>query len=717
MRRRVPILLSSLLTVATIPLTAQIASRNTAPTASATVFGFVDFAKQAAVDSRFLTVPSAALAGAELKTLTAVPHIAGSKEDYQTALFVARKFKEAGLDTEIVEYKVRFNYPEKIVVEAYGPRGELLMRGPTPEHVVGDPYQKDPRIVTPYNGQSPSGEITAEAVYGNYCRLEDFNKLDELKIDVKGKIVLCRYGGNFRGVKAFIAEKRRAAGVILYSDPADDGYFRGDKYPAGPWRPETGVQRGSIGYMFEYPGDPETPGIASTPDLPDSRRIPYKQAPAQPKILCTPISYHDAAPILQRFGGTTAPRSWQGALPFTYHLGNGRMNVKVHLLLKQDYKLRSIWDVIGKIPGSDSPDEWVVAGNHRDAWVYGAVDPSSGTASMLESVHGLGTLLRQGWKPKRTIVIASWDAEEEGLMGSTEWVEQHDKEMAHTVAYFNMDVAVSGPSFSASAVPSLKQFLRDVARSVPSPKGGTVYEQWKMEQNAPDADRRRQSHLHLDDEVSVGELGSGSDFTPFFQHAGVPSTDIGSNGPYGVYHSAFDNFAWYVKNADPDFSYLKQMAGIFGIEVLHMADADVLPYDYVLYAREIHGYLKQAQKRAADASLSGVDFSAALAAADRLSQAARAIYERQLNPGAKTRILDAHLRAAEDALLSPAGLPHRAWYKHTIFAPGEYTGYEAVVIPGVNEAINSKDAPLAIEQLSAVTDAINRAALALEQTK
>src|ERR1700678_2639470 len=433
-----------------------------AQTAPSPVFGYKDFAAESKIEQQFLAVPDAKLAGQHLKTLTAEPHLASTPEDHKTAEYVAAKFRAAGLDTEIVPYRVLMNQPKVVRVEAFDPAGKLLMSGPTREHVDNDPYQDDPRVVMPFNGSSGSGDVTGEVVYANYGRLEDFDKLAEQHIDLHGKIVLVRYGGNFRGVKVYIAQQRGAAGVLIYSDPQDDGYYKGDPWPIGPWRPETGVQRGSVQFLFKYPGDPETPGVASTPDLPDSARI----APDgnQPNIISIPISYHDASPILQALQGPGVPQGWQGALPFRYHVGPG--GVKVHLVSQQDYQRRVIWDVIGKVKGTEYPDDWVVAGNHRDAWVYGAVDPNSGTASMLESVHGIGELLKQGWRPKRTMVFCSWDAEEEGLIGSTEWVEQHAKNLEHTVAYFNVDVAVAGPDFSASAVPSLKQFVRELTREV-----------------------------------------------------------------------------------------------------------------------------------------------------------------------------------------------------------------------------------------------------------
>jgi N-acetylated-alpha-linked acidic dipeptidase len=392
--------------------------------------------------------------------------------------------------------------------------------------------------------------------------------------------------------------------------------------------------------------------------------------------------------------------------------------------LKMDYAQRTVWDVVGKVQGSELPDEWVVAGNHRDAWVFGAVDPGSGTVAMLEAVHGIGVLLAQGWKPRRTLVIGSWDAEEEGLIGSTEWAEEHARQLAHAVAYINTDASVSGVHFEASAVPSLKQFIREVTMEVASPKGGSVYEEWKKD--LVDSAARRHLGKEFNEgplvalaggEVRVGDLGSGSDYTPFFQHLGVPSTDIGSTGSYGVYHSAFDNYSWFVMNADPTFVYLQQMARVFGLEMLHMADTDVLPYDYATYARQIQVYLYAAQTRARDAGLVGIDFDAALAAANRFAAEATIVSAKQVSAKGNLTALNASLRAVEEDMLSPEGLPGRPWYRHTIFAPGEYTGYAAVVIPGVNEAIDARDAGRAQAQMANVTAALVRATETLEDVQ
>jgi len=681
------------------------------------ISGFRDVAREQEIERKFIAVPDPKLAEEHLRILTQAPHVAGSPEDKATAEYVAGKFRDAGLDTAIVEYKVWFNYPLEISVDMTAPAG-VEMHGPHREHVDGDPFQDDPRVITPYNAMSPSGDAEAGVVYANYGTPDDFDKLKQMNVDVRGKIVIVRYGQNFRGVKAFVAQERGAAGVIIYSDPKDDGYYRGDAYPKGPWRPSSGVQRGSIGFMFQFPGDPTTPGIAATPTLPDSKRISPSESTQMPKIPVTPISYADAVSILENLSGPDSPRDWQGALPFTYHVGPGPAKVKMHL--KQDYQFRTIWDVIGKVPGTSSPDEWVVAGNHRDAWVYGAVDPNSGTAAMLETVHGVGELLKSGWKPKRTIVFASWDAEEEGLMGSTEWGEEHAPDLANAAAYFNMDVGVSGKKFGASAEPTLKEFIREISKSVPSPQGGTVYDEWKRSMRPKEdfrpGENSRTPAAEVSGDVPVGDLGSGSDYSVFLQHLGVPSTDIGSTGPYGVYHSAFDNFAWFKKFGDPDFLYEQQMARVYGLEALRMADADVLPYDYEDYGKEILVYLDAVKTKARDKfGDKAPDFSAAFSSARHLEEAGARILQKQRKIPAAPDRLNATLRQAERALLIPEGLPNRPWFRHSIYAPGQYTGYAAVVIPGVSEAIDRGDLHSTEQQIAALAAALNRSVQVLQQ--
>jgi N-acetylated-alpha-linked acidic dipeptidase len=714
-----------LLTLATAALAQQANSKLGA------IAGFRDSAAEQRLEEKFLAVPEPKLAGEHLRILTAEPHIAGSIEDRKTAEYVARKFREAGLETRIDSYKVWLNLPREILVEATAPVG-LKMRGPTREHVEGDPYQDDPRVVTPFNGGSPSGEVEAEVVYANYARPEDFRKLKQMGIDVRGKVMIARYGQNFRGVKALTAQENGAAALLLYSDPFDDGYFRGDPYPAGPYRPATGVQRGSVQFTFVYPGDATTPGFASTPDLPQSQRLAPEKAGNLTKIPVTPLSYADASPLLENLGGPDSPREWQGALPFTYHVGSGP--VRVHVKLVQDYSYTTIWNVIGSIRGSAEPETLVVAGNHRDAWVYGASDPSSGTAAMLEAVHGLGELLKSGWRPQRTIVFGSWDAEEQGLIGSTEYAEQFAATLKNAVVYFNMDVGVAGPDFGASSVPSLKQFVRDIAGTVPSPQGGTVYDAWKLQSESARSKReiadegsfaeRRGDADHGD--VHVGDLGSGSDYSAFLQHLGVPSADIGSNGPYGVYHSVFDNYAWFTKFVDPTFAYEQQMARVFGLEVLRMAQADALPFDYESYGSEVGQHLERAQRRAKELGWKDMDFISAFKAAAHLTAAGRAARQaaaaatgmRQaprlaMRQAPRLARINAALMEAERAMLGN-GLPRRPWFRHVIYAPGEYTGYAAVAIPGVNESMDRDDLAGAAAALEEVTAALERAASVLE---
>ena len=611
------------------------------------------------------------------------------------------------------------NYPQEISVDVTAP-ANVKMHGPSPEQVAVDSFQNDARITPAFNGMSPSGDVEAEVVYANYGTPEDFERLEQAKINVRGKIALIRYGKSFRGVKAFVAQEHGAVGVVLYSDPADDGFKHGDAYPLGPWRPESAVQRGSVGYMFFYPGDPTTPGIASTPSLPEDQRVPPAKAEQLPSIPVTPLSYKDARPILENLSGVAAPADWQGAAPFTYHFGAGPVRVKIHL--KQDYQYRTIWDVIGRVRGNETPDEWVIGGNHRDAWVYGAVDPNSGTAAMLETVHGLGELLKTGWHPKRSLIFASWDAEEEGLIGSTEWGEQHAADLEHAIAYLNMDAAVSGPDFSASAVPSLKEFVRQVSRDVPSPAGGTVYSAWQNASGKAGAlqtdaigTTARPPVAQLRADVPVGDLGSGSDYTVFLQRLGVPSTDVSTNGPYGVYHSTFDDFDWFQKFGDPGFEYEREMARIFGLEALRLADCDVLPFAYEQYGSEVLIYIRDAVAKADQRFGKGaVNLAEAEKAAERLTRAGEAIMKKQRQLPKDVGLLNQALHDAERAFLLPEGLPGRPWFRHAIYAPGKYTGYAAVVIPGVNEALDRGDKALAQRQAAALAGALTRAAESLQ---
>ncbi len=689
-----------------------------------TIAGFEAPAEELAVEKKFLAVPDPKRAEQELKTLTAAPHLATTPEDFKTAEYVLERYKEAGLQASIVEYKVYFGIPISVSIDVVAP-GNVSMHGPSAERIDADePYQNDGRISPVFSGYSPSGDVTADVVYANYGRPEDFEELARLGVDVKGKLVIVRYGENFRGVKELIAQQHGAAGLIVYSDPMDDGYYRGDVYPKGPYRPSSAVQRGDIHFMFRYPGDPTTPGVASLPSLPAEKRTDPDKADSLPKIPAIPISYGDASPILQHLEGPESPRSWQGALPFTYHVGPGP--VRVHLDVKMDYQYRTIWDVIGTVAGSEYPKELVISGNHRDAWVFGAVDPGSGSAAQLEAVRGIGQLLKSGWHPKRTIVFASWDAEEQGMIGSTEWAEEHAMDLKKAVAYFNMDVAVSGPNFAAASVPSLKQFLREVARGVPSPQGGSVYDAWQKQVSGrsslrndafPDVNgsARHSAAAPSRPDVPVGDLGSGSDYSVFLDHLGVPSADMGSHGPYGVYHSAFDDFAWYSTFGDPHFAYLQEMARLEGLQVLRMADADVLPLDYEEYGSEIEAYVEYMKQKASEAFPQGAPrLDEVSKAAKRLQSAGRMLLGAvKAGKTPDPERLNQALLEAEHSLIT-SGLPGRPWFRHAIYAPGETTGYEAVVLPGISAAIERHDLPMLLEQRQTTAAAINKAAEALE---
>jgi N-acetylated-alpha-linked acidic dipeptidase len=678
-------------------------------------------AKEMELEKLFQQSPTPDRARLDVWALTSEPHVAGTPEDYRTAQFVLEQFRLAGLEADIVEYEVLLPMPREVKVDLVAP---VERRGPTPEGGWNsDGKPADARAIMAFNAYSPSGDVTAEVVYANYGVPEDYDELRDMGIDVAGKIVLVRYGKCFRGVKTYVAERHGAAGVIIFSDPADDGYRQGDPYPKGPWRPATGVQRGSILYLTEYAGDPLTPGAAATKS---AKRLAIKDAPTLPRIPTTPISYEDATPILENLSGPVAPNPWQGALPFTYHVGPG--NSKVHLKLDMDFRTRPIWNVMARIPGATHPDEWVVLGNHRDAWVYGAVDAVSGTAPLLAVGRGLGQLLKQGWRPQRTIILGSWDAEEYGLIGSTEWVEDHADVLSQkAVAYLNMDSGVAGTHFGASSVPSLGRLVREVADNVKDPgTGRSVLAVWAAE----GAKIRRGSGIPYavlnttlppdQPGARVGSLGSGSDYTPFLQHEGVPALDVSFGGSYGVYHSIYDSFDWMQKFGDPQFTYSVAAAQIYGLLALRISDADLLPYDFADYADALQTHVEELEKELKQeprVNFEAVHTSlAAFAQSAKALQAglARAVARNSLAPGqadeANRALID-----VERAFLIERGLPGRPWFRHAFYAPGVYTGYSAVIFPGVREAAGRKDWSAASRELNQVRDAIDRGTRVLDR--
>ena len=669
-------------------------------------------------EEQFRAVPASASAREHLRRLTLEPHVAGTKEDYATAIYVRDQLRSYGLTAELKEYQVWLNYPNTPgIIELITPRRERLA---VREAVVSaDPTSSNPGITPLFNGYSPSGDVTAPLVYANYGLPGDYDELKKVGVDVKGKIVIVRYGNSFRGVKAKVAEDQGAIGCIIYSDPADDGYMQGDVYPKGPWRPVASGQRGSVQYLFDYPGDPLTPGKPSIPGVP---RLKVEDATDLTRIPVQPIAYDVARKLIAPLKGPVRPRGFQGGLPFAYHVG-GTDDVKVHLKTDMDYQTRTIWDVVARIDGSQ--DRWVIMGNHRDAWVFGAVDPNSGTSAMLEVARGFGQLLKQGWKPKRTLILCSWDAEEYGLIGSTEWAEENADELQEkAVAYLNVDVAVSGPNFSASAVPSLWKLIRSVARDVKDPKTGkSVYQQWQDRAR----DQRPEADQGMTPEARIGALGSGSDFTPFLQHLGVASTDMGFGGDYGVYHSAYDSFYWMARFGDPTFGYHVATAQLWGTMAMRLAEADGLPFDYTDYANQIREFFNEAVKFAKRRSLeSSFDEKAMHAAVDDfLKEAARVEKNRQTailqiansENESKLKSINDALVKAERALIDSRGLRGRTWYKHEIYAPGIYTGYAAQPLTDFQQALDDRNTTNAKESLERVVEAIKRATNVLRQAR
>jgi N-acetylated-alpha-linked acidic dipeptidase len=676
-------------------------------------------------EEEFRRVPAPDSAREHLGILTAEPHVAGTKADYATAIYVRDKIRSYGIAAELKEYDVLLNYPQQpAVVELITPRRRLRLA--VKEAVIpADPSSSNPKIIPLFNGYSPSGDVTAPLVYVNYGLPPDYAALKKLGVDVKGKMVIARYGNSFRGVKAKVAEENGAVGLIIYSDPADDGYGQGDVYPKGPWRPETSAQRGSVQYLFKAPGDPLTPG---RPSIPGEPRLKMEDVTTLTRIPVQPISYGDAKQLLEPLDGPVRPNGFQGGLPFSYHVG-GTEAVRVHLKTLMDYKVRKIWNVIARIDGSEEKDRWVIMGNHRDAWTFGAVDPNSGTTAMLEAARGFGQLLKNGWKPRRSIVLCSWDGEEYGLVGSTEWAEEYADELKEkAVAYLNMDSAVSGANFGASSVPSMWKLIRAVTRDIPDPKTGkSVYQQWQDNSRRPDADladAQSGSDTPIA-EARIGSLGSGSDFTPFLQHLGVPSSDMGFGGDYGVYHSAYDSFHWMTNFGDPTFVYHVTAARLWGTVAMRLASADALQLDYVDYASQVRDFFEESMKTARQRNLAGGfdekpmfeavrKFAEEAARAEKARQEAIAEDQGTRNATKLRRLNDA-LMAVERAFTDSRGLRGRNWYTHQIYAPGTYTGYASQPLPDFRQALDDRNTTAAREGLERIVEALNRATEVLKK--
>jgi N-acetylated-alpha-linked acidic dipeptidase len=664
-------------------------------------------------EETFRAIPNAKSAREHLRILTREPHIAGTKEDYDTAIYVRDQLRSYGLSAELKEYDVWLNYPNTpSIVELITTRRQKLNIHEAA--VPGDPSSTHPKITPLFNGYAASGDVTAPVVYANYGLPNDYDELKKVGVDVKGKIVIVRYGNSFRGVKAKVAEDNGAIGCLIYSDPEDDGYMQGDVFPKGPWRPVASGQRGSVQYLFDYPGDPLTPG---RPSIPGEPRLKPEEATNLTRIPVQPIAYDVARTILSQLKGPVRPRGFQGGLPFAYHVG-GTSDVKLRLKTDMDYKIRKIWNVVARIDGNEEKDRWVILGNHRDAWVFGAVDPNSGSSAMLEVARGFGELLKQGWKPRRTIVFCSWDAEEYGLVGSTEWAEELAAELrTKAVAYLNLDAAVSGAHFGASSVPSLWKLMRGATRDVKDPKTGkSVYQQWqdRARENRPEGEQNA-------GEARIGALGSGSDYTPFLQHLGVASTDMGFGGDYGVYHSAYDSFYWMDHFGDPGFQYHVAAAQLWGTLAMRLAGADGLSFDYTDYANQIRDYFKEAFRLARVRNLAGsLDEKSVNDAVDDFAKEAERIEKSRqeaIRESDRTRLtkINEALVQAERQFIDSRGLRGRAWYKHQIYAPGFYTGYAAQPLTDFRQALDDRNSANAKESLERIVAALRRVTATLKR--
>jgi N-acetylated-alpha-linked acidic dipeptidase len=657
--------------------------------------------RQRDIEAAFLPLPDPARCEAHHRELTRAPHTAGTEASRRVAEYVAARFREYGLETEVPSYDVLLSYPRKVEVEMVAPRAVTLGRREEP--IPEDPSSADPGASGPWHAYAKSGEVEADAVYVNHGRPQDYDALARMGIDVRGKVAVARYFNGYRGGKSLEAERRGVAALVIYSDPAEDGYVQGDVYPRGPWGNDSHVQRGANVYDFIVPGDPLTPGWAS---VPGARRIAESESRILPKIPTLPLSFRDARLILEALEGPVRPtREWQGGGPFAYHVGPGPARVRLRLDISRE--TRTIHDVIGRVRGAD-PDPAVAAqlvllSNHHDAWTFGGVDPSSGTATTLELARSLGELARRGVRPRRTIVFGVWDAEEYTLTGSTEWGEEHRDELARqAVACLNVDASTSGDQLSASAVPTLRSLLYEVARSLPDPKGrGTLYDVWRSGQT----DTVRGYGVVAGERTAdppVEILGSGSDYTVFFNHIGVPSVDLVFDGPYGVYHSIYDSHEWMKRAGDPGFRYHAAMTRYAGLLALRLANADVLPFDYAAYGRDLLTYVDDVAELARSRGL-----DAGLDAARRAAQAlSRLAPPPPTGDAAADAARSRALMQAERDLLAPEGIPDRPWFRHLVYAP--LPSYEAETLPGVREALLAGDGARAREQAAKLAAAIER---------
>lgn len=678
-----------------------------------------------------------------LQRLSAHPHHVGSAYGLKNAEFMRDLFKSWGYDAQIEEFRVLFPTPKERLLELLSPH-KFTAKIIEPELKEDASSKYFDEELPPYNAYSADGDVTGKLVYANFGMPKDYEVLESKGISVKGKIVLTRYGGGWRGLKPKLAAEHGAIGCLIYSDPHEDGYFQEEVYPKGPMRNENGVQRGSVADMPIMAGDALTPGYGA---VPGAKQIPLSQATTIMKIPVMPISYGDALPLLKDLNGEVVPSDWRGALPITYHFGPSESDC--HLKLKFNWDTVSCRDVIAKMPGSELPDEWIIRGNHHDGWVTGAQDPLSGTVALLEEARSMAELAKTGWKPKRTLVYCCWDGEEPGLLGSTEWVETHAEELSRKAAvYINSDETGRG-YLGMGGSHSLEVFINQVAKSVEDPEKKISVWERSRDNKIVGASTDERKKLRSSKTMDIGALGSGSDFTPFLQHLGIASLDLGYGGesPAGVYHSAYDSFDWYTRFDDTTFEYSNALSKTAGHAVMRLANADVLPFEFSHLADKISGYVTELIKLTDRMREETLDVNAMIAdgtytasydphktnilpkakeevphlnfaplenAVERLKKAAD-LYKAN---GAKTNSeLDSALIATERSMLSAEGLPKRPWFKHMVYAPGLYTGYGVKTLPSVREAIEEREwrnaeaqIPVVAATLDKLSDAIRKAA-------
>ncbi len=703
-------------------------------------------------EAKFRSVPGQENLREYMRRLSARPHHLGSAYDKENAEWILAQFKEFGFDAKIEAFDVLFPTPKERAVELLEPvRFSATMREPT-EKVDPTSGQTDEQLPT-YNAYSIDGDVTGPLVYVNYGIPEDYERLERLGISVKGAIVIARYGASWRGIKPKLASEKGAIGCIIYSDPREDGYFQGDVFPGGPYRNKDGVQRGSVMDMPLYPGDPLTPGIGATEK---AKRLALKDVKTITKIPVLPISYGDAQPLLAALKGPVAPEAWRGSLPITYHIGPGPAKVRVNV--KSNWDMKKIYNVIATIRGSQYPDEWIIRGNHHDGWVNGAQDPVSGMGAVLEEARAFGVLIKEGWKPKRTIVYCAWDAEEQGLLGSTEWAEAHADELKQkAVLYINTDSNGRG-YLGASGSHSLEKYIGGVARDIVDPEKNISV--WKRSQLARIANARSpedRKEVRSKSELRIGALGSGSDYTAFIDFLGVASLNLGYGGEDGggIYHSIYDDFYWYTNFSDTDFSYGRALAQTAGTAVLRIADAELLPFEFTSFAETVNRYLDELKKllkaeqdeiAERNRQLEEGVFSATAdpkeafvppsreeipphlnfaplenavenltRAAERYSKALAGMKSGGKDPTASAIVsVNKKLIQCERVLTDQKGLPGRNWFKHLIYAPGFYTGYGVKTIPGVREAIEQKKWNEAESEIARVAGILEQEARLIE---